>query len=108
MSAGLDDLRPSLSAAVYRLAQESITNSVRHARHATRILVSVVADEQAIRLTVDDDGDVATFDASTGSGFGLVGMAERASLLGGSLVAGPRPSGGWGVTAVLPRSGRPS
>ena len=108
MSAGLDDLRPSLSAAVYRLAQESITNAVRHARHATHIIVSVVADEQAVRLTVDDDGDAATFDAATGSGYGLVGMAERATLLGGSLVAGPRPSGGWGVTAVLPRGGRPA
>jgi signal transduction histidine kinase len=108
LSPGLDDLRPSLSAAVYRLAQESITNAVRHARHATLIDVSVVADEQAVRLTVDDDGDASAFDAETGSGYGLVGMAERASLLGGSLVAGPRASGGWGVTAVLPLSGRPS
>jgi signal transduction histidine kinase len=108
VASGLDDLRPSLSAAVYRLAQESITNAVRHARHATRIDVSVVADEQTVRLTVNDDGDPTSFDAASGSGYGLVGMAERASLLGGSLVAGPRPSRGWAVTAVLPRSGRAS
>ena len=102
----LNDLRPSLSAAIYRLAQESITNAVRHARHATRIDVSVVADDQAVRLTVRDDGHPSSFDAATSSGFGLVGMAERASLLGGSLEAGPRPDGGWAVTAVLPRSGQ--
>lgn len=108
LSSGLDDLRPSLSAAVYRLAQESITNAVRHARHATRINVSVIADDQAVRLVVDDDGESSAFDAAVTSGFGLVGMAERATLLGGSLVAGPRSAGGWAVTAVLPRSGRPS
>lgn len=106
LSDGLDDLRPSIGAAVYRLAQESITNAVRHARHATRIDVSVVADDEAVRLTVHDDGDATSGDAASGFGYGLVGMAERASLLGGSLHAGPRAAGGWAVTAVLPRSGR--
>ncbi len=106
LSDGLDDLRPSVGAALYRLAQESITNAVRHARHATRIDVSVVADAEDVRLTVHDDGDTGPVGANSGYGFGLVGMAERASLLGGSFTAGPRANGGWAVTAVLPRSGR--
>ena len=106
LSEGLDDLRPSVGAAVYRLAQESITNAVRHARHATRIDVAVDADDEAVRLTVHDDGDATSADAMSTFGYGLVGMAERASLLGGSFAAGPNATGGWAVTAVLPRSGR--
>src|SRR5680860_181678 len=53
----LDDLRPSVEVAIYRLAQESITNALRHARHATRINVCVTGDDDRVRLTVADDGD---------------------------------------------------
>jgi signal transduction histidine kinase len=108
LSPGLDDLRPSLSSAIYRLAQESITNAVRHARNASRVDVTVEADDDEIRLVVLDDGTTSTYDPSATVGYGLLGMAERASLMGGSLNAGPRPAGGWSVTAVLPRSGRRS
>jgi signal transduction histidine kinase len=106
-SGDLDDLGPSVEAAVYRIAQESITNAVRHARHATRVDVSVAADVDCVRLTVRDDGDTSSTGRSW-AGYGLVGMAERAKLLGGTLEAGPSPGGGWTVTAVLPRgiSGR--
>jgi hypothetical protein len=51
-----DDLPSSVSAAIFRLAQESITNARRHARHATRIDVEVTADDTAVRLRVADDG----------------------------------------------------
>jgi signal transduction histidine kinase len=101
----LRGLRPSVQAAVYRLAQESITNALRHARHASRVDVRVVADEQAVRLTVRDDGDAAGGPNGDGSGYGLVGMTERTTLLGGSLEAGPDAAGGWTVSAVLPRNG---
>jgi len=104
---GLDDLRPSVEAAVYRLAQESITNAVRHARHATRIDVLVAGDDDAIRLTVHDDGDPNPSAAPT-AGFGLVGMSERAKLLGGTLQAGPNQGRGWTITAVLPRDEVPA
>jgi len=103
LSGDLDDLGPSVGAAVYRIAQESITNAVRHARHATRISVSVAGDDDCVRLTVRDDGDAS----STGrrsAGYGLVGMTERAMLLGGTLEAGPGPDRGWTVNAVLPRA----
>jgi len=104
-SGGLDDLRPSVGAAIYRLAQESITNAIRHARHATRIDVSVAGDDSCVRLTVRDDGEPSPFGANHSSGYGLVGMAERAKLLGGTLEAGPRADRGWTITAVLPRDG---
>jgi signal transduction histidine kinase len=105
LSGDLDSLRPSVDAAIFRLAQESITNAVRHARHATRVHVAVVGEPGCVRMTVRDDGDPGPFDARSPTGFGLVGMAERAKLLGGTLEAGPDRPRGWTVTAVLPRGG---
>lgn len=103
LAGSLDDLRPSVDAAIYRLAQESITNAIRHARNATRVEVEVRGDEDEVRLTVRDDGDSGSFDPRTASGFGLVGMAERTKLLGGTLSAGPGRGRGWTVVAVLPK-----
>ena len=93
----------AVSATIYRVAQEAITNARRHARHATRIDVHVQADAEAISLRVHDDGDNAGPGAA--SGYGLVGMIERATLVGGTCHAGPDPVSGWTVTAVLPRNG---
>lgn len=107
-SGDLDDLPPSLDAAVYRLAQESITNALRHARRATRIRVAVAGEPDCVRLTVSDDGDVTAFNGGASSGYGIVGMTERATLLGGTLQAGPNRDRGWTVTAVLPKAGSPS
>ncbi len=100
----LEDLRPSVGAAVYRLAQESITNALRHARHATRVDVRVYGDDECVQLSVADDGDPHPTGRGW-SGYGLIGMNERATLLGGTLEAGPRPDRGWAVTAVLPKGG---
>ena len=102
LSGDLDDLRPSVGAAIYRLAQESVTNALRHSRHASRVSVAVQADDECVRLTVVDDGELQ---GRAGTGYGLVGMAERATLLGGTLDAGPGPERGWTVVAVLPRTG---
>jgi signal transduction histidine kinase len=103
----LADLRPSVDSAGYRLAQEAITNVLRHARHPTRVRVQVVGDRDCVRLTVDDDGRGGAGGMPT-SGFGLVGMAERVKLLGGTFEAGPRAGGGWTVRAQLPRHGATS
>ncbi len=100
----VDAVPASVGAAVYRLAQESITNARRHARRATRIEVLVAADDSAVRLHVSDDGEPVHAGLAT-SGFGLVGMAERARMLGGTCEAGPNPDRGWTVAAVLPRTG---
>ncbi|RCG25409.1 sensor histidine kinase [Sphaerisporangium album] len=105
ISGDLDDIPPPVGAAIYRLAQESVTNARRHARHATRIEVRVAADDTSVRLRVSDDGDGGLAHPSTRPGYGLIGMIERADLLGGTCVAGPDPDRGWTVTAVLPRTG---
>ena len=97
-----DDLSPAVGAAIYRLAQESITNARRHARHASRITVAVTGDSDQVRVTIDDDGSAAG--GRSPAGYGLVGMRERASLLGGTFHAGPADRG-WRVEAVLPRTG---
>ena len=104
LTGDLDALSPAVGAATYRIAQESVTNALRHARNATRIDVQVVGEEHDVRLTVRDDGE-SVHASSVASGFGLVGMTERAALLGGTLAAGPRPDHGWLVDAVLPRDG---
>jgi glucose-6-phosphate-specific signal transduction histidine kinase len=105
LSGEFDDLSPAVGAAIYRLAQESITNARRHARHATQVTVAVTGDADRVRLTIDDDGSAAGGRAP--AGYGLVGMRERASLLGGTFHAGPAAERGWRVEAILPRTRGP-
>lgn len=95
-------LPPAVGAAVFRIAQEAVTNARRHARNVTRVEVRVLAAADGVRLDVRDDGAPA---ASAAPGYGITGMVERAALLGGTCEAGPAPGGGWAVTAVLPNGG---
>lgn len=90
----------AVGTALFRIAQESVTNALRHAHGASLVSVEVVHDGDSYRLTVADDGRT---NGSTGErvGYGLIGMAERAKHLGGSLDAGPS-AGGWVVRAELP------
>jgi signal transduction histidine kinase len=104
----VDDLPPSVGTAIYRLAQESVTNARRHAQHATRIEVRVIADDTSVQLRVSDDGDPAVLRPAGSAGHGLIGMIERADLLGGTCEAGPNPGRGWTVSAVLPRTPAPA
>ncbi|WP_459805027.1 sensor histidine kinase [Herbidospora sp. RD11066] len=100
----LTNLPPAVEAALYRVTQESITNAQRHAHQATRVRVEVTGGTTDVRLTVSDDG-TRIASAAVPPGFGLVGMTERITLLGGTLTAGPNPDRGWEVRAVLPRRG---
>ena len=102
VAGNLSGLSPGLGVALYRIAQESVTNAVRHARDATRVTVQVADEDERVRLTVRDDGAAGPAGHAP-TGYGLVGMAERASVLGGSLQAGPDPDGGWTVDALLPK-----
>src|SRR3954447_16268669 len=106
LSGEFDNLSPAVGAAIYRLAQESITNARRHARHATQVTVAVTGDADRVRLTIDDDGSSGAGGRAP-AGYGLVGMQERASLLGGTFHAGPTAERGWRVEAILPRTGTP-
>lgn len=105
LTGDLKDVGSSVDVALFRLAQESITNAMRHAQHATCISVRVDGTGDQVRLTVSDDGETTAVGSSSTGRYGLVGMAERAKLLGGSLKAGPNRDKGWTVEAVLPRRG---
>ncbi len=103
LSGDLEHVSPSVGSAVFRLTQEAITNARRHARNATLVAVDVVGSGDRIQVTVTDDGQPTS---GTGPGYGLLGMTERATLMGGECHAGPSDSGGWVVKASLPRTGR--
>jgi len=100
----LGPIAPAVELALHRIARESLHNAAKHARGVSRIDVSLRAEGESVRLRVADDGERTG--TVHGGGFGLVGMKERASLLGGTLEAGPLPTRGWSVEAVLPRLGR--
>jgi signal transduction histidine kinase len=97
----LAGLPQPVDVAVYRICQEAVTNAIRHSLNATTVTVRVTGDIGVVRLRVHDDGAAAR--PATTVGYGLLGMAERAKLLGGACQAGPDPKGGWTVEATLPR-----
>jgi signal transduction histidine kinase len=88
----------------YRIVQEALTNSLKHAGPA-RADVVVSYHRAFVGLRIRDDGWGGTADAV--AGHGLIGMRQRAALLGGELVTGPASGGGFQVTAKLPVNGEP-
>ncbi len=95
----------ALELAVYRVVQEALTNALRYASEAEHVTVTIDYGPAATTITVADDGTGAHAAGSVGSGRGLIGMAERAAVFGGTVEAGPTPTGGWRVHAVLPHDG---
>ncbi|WP_062436946.1 sensor histidine kinase [Herbidospora daliensis] len=92
---------PAALRALYRAAQEGITNARRHAR-ATRVSVVASLDRRAAQLVVSDDGRGFT---PGSEGYGLLGMRERVELAGGRLDIGAPPGGGTRLTVTVPRGG---
>ncbi|WP_277751110.1 sensor histidine kinase [Streptomyces hoynatensis] len=92
--------------AVHRIVQEALTNVIKHAGDGARCEVVVAADDRGgVRIEVVDDGAgnaALPGRAELGGGHGLVGMRERVMMYGGTLGAGPRPGGGFAVSARLP------
>ncbi|MDX3384656.1 sensor histidine kinase [Streptomyces niveiscabiei] len=103
-----DDLPHEIQAAAFRVVQEALTNIRRHAADATHIDVRLLDDPDRLTVSVTDDGRGGTQlpAAAHGGGFGLVGLKERVTALGGDLTTGPRGTVGWEVRAVFPL-GRP-
>ena len=111
-------LPPAVGAAVHRIAQESLTNVLKHAGTGARAVVSEVWHDTGFRLVVTNTGGTVTtatprwgIAAATprrgtavapGPGHGLVGMTERAELFGGTLAAAPTDDGGFRVQVDLP------
>ena len=96
-----DALPGGVQLSAYRIVQESLTNALRHS-HATRAEVTVRYDDGVLRLDVVNNGTAPARRPDTGEGRGIVGMRERARLLGGTLDAGPLAAGGFRVHARLP------
>ncbi len=94
-----DNLPSALELSVYRIVQEALTNTLKHAGTA-RAQVRVRRNDGALTLDVVDDG--AAPSNPSRAGHGLVGMQERVALFGGELHVGPRQEGGWAVHARLP------
>jgi len=91
----------AIGVTVYRLAQEALTNVLKHAGPVSRIDVVLRYGDAAVELLVRDDGRGGRA-ASDGRGHGLVGMRERVDLQAGTLTVGPRDGGGFEVHAVIP------
>jgi signal transduction histidine kinase len=94
--------------AAYRILQEALTNSARHSG-GTNAAIRIAYGEGALMIEVDDDGALRSPGRPPGqpqgTGSGIAGMTERATALGGTLQAGPRPGGGFTVRARLPLHG---
>ena len=95
------ELPAGVELSAFRIVQEALTNTLKHA-HASRADVRLRYTDGGLEMEIADDGVAST---PTGGGRGLVGMRERAALLGGELTAGPRPAGGFSVRARMPAGG---
>jgi signal transduction histidine kinase len=99
----VDDLPAGVGLGVYRIVQEALTNSLKHAGQGSSANVRVERVGDRVELSIVDNGHrVARTLVGVSGGNGLIGMRERALVFGGTLEAGPRPSGGWQVRASLP------
>jgi signal transduction histidine kinase len=94
------ELPPGVDLSVYRIVQEALTNILQHA-HASHATVLVSYGTGTLDVEVVDDGLGATLDGAD-RGHGIIGMSERAALVGGELRAGPTASGGFSVQAAIP------
>ena len=94
-------LPPTVDVSAYRIAQEALTNTLKHAG-ASRADVRLRYRPGAIELEIVDDGSGDGAASGGGGGLGLIGMRERAALHGGQLEAGPLPGGGFAVRVTLP------
>ncbi|WP_327307275.1 sensor histidine kinase [Streptomyces sp. NBC_01298] len=102
---GLEARLPAdVAATAHRIVLEALTNIGKHAATATAVRIGLRTVPAGLEVRIADDGGrpAKLSENARGGGYGLVGMAERAEALGGSLTAGPAPEGGWLVTALLP------
>lgn len=97
----LPHLEPQVELAAVRIAQEALTNAMRHAA-ARRAVVTLCCDADGVVVDIDDDGTSGAPSDRRRDGTGLVGMQERAAACGGRLSIGTSPLGGWRIRAWLP------
>jgi signal transduction histidine kinase len=102
----LDALPAGIGLGIYRIVQEALTNTLKHAGAGASAVVKVSRVGENVELDITDDGFGTPHQlVGISGGNGLIGMRERANVFGGTLDAGPRPGGGWHVHAMLPIGG---
>ena len=94
---------PSLRNAIFRTVQEALTNALRYADGAQRVVVDLDHRADPILIEVTDDGHGKEAESSVGTRQGLIALQERISLYGGTVQAGPQAGRGWAVRVTLPR-----
>jgi signal transduction histidine kinase len=107
-----DAVPDGVDLSAYRIVQEGLTNVLRHGGPRAKVTIGHRAG--AVEIEISDDGrrpdqdfaaSAAVADAGRGAGHGLIGMRERVSVFGGTLVAEDRPGGGFRLAATLPFAG---
>ncbi|WTJ96796.1 sensor histidine kinase [Streptomyces sp. NBC_01537] len=104
----VDALDSGVQLTVYRIVQEALTNTLKHAGTGTRVHLAVALEGTEVSIRIQDTGSGGPAGPPNEEGHGLAGMRERAALYGGKVSAGPAPGGGWTVHATLdigPQSG---
>ncbi|MFF6994287.1 sensor histidine kinase [Streptomyces sp. NPDC008313] len=105
-SGEVDALDSGVQLTVYRIVQEAVTNTLKHADTDTQVLLAILVEDSRLTIRVQDTGPAAQPGPPNEEGHGLVGMRERAALYGGTVSAGPTDGGGWSVEAVLDLTSR--
>jgi signal transduction histidine kinase len=95
-------LPPGAELTVYRIVQEALTNTLKHAASPTRVSVAIDCGPGLVTVDVRDDGAARPGRPERAAGHGLTGMRERAAVYGGEVSAGPGAGGGWQIRARLP------
>lgn len=103
MSLPPDPLPPGVDLAAYRVVQEALTNTIKHARGA-QASVAIGYTDACLEIEVTDTGGTKASPPVQGNGRGHVGLRERLAVYEGELTAGPTNAGGYRVTARIPRS----
>jgi signal transduction histidine kinase len=94
-----EPLPAAVELSVFRVAQEGLTNAMKHAPSAV-VRLEVRYQGHGVEVEVVNDG--GPIQAGSNGGYGLIGLGERVAIFGGSLDVGPRPEGGWRLLATLP------
>ncbi|MEH0416200.1 sensor histidine kinase [Streptomyces sp. B21-083] len=100
-SGDVDALDGGVQLTVYRIVQEALTNTLKHADTGTLVHLAIIVEDSRLTIRVQDSGPATPSGPPNEEGNGLVGMRERAALYGGTVSAGPTGAGGWSVEAVL-------
>jgi len=100
VTGSIEQIPPGVDSSAYRIVQEALTNSLKHAGPSARARVEIVCGSAGVNVAISDDGHPA--DSTSGRGHGLIGIRERVAVVGGDLEAGPGEHGGFVVRAKLP------